>query len=94
MTDSRTRAGDPLTRRQFPELTKDEIARIAVLEPGARLEQGSVYLDLADVEAGPFVALGSESIVEGDRIVAKRDLDHEIWNRLAGDRTPRILRPA
>jgi hypothetical protein len=45
------------------------------------------------VEAGPFVALGSEVIDDRDRIVAKRDLDHEIWNRLAGDPTPRNLKP-
>ncbi len=90
---AKSRAGDPETRRQLAAMTKDEVARVPVLEPGARLEQGSVYLDLDDVEAGPFVALGSEVIDDRDRIVAKRDLDHEIWNRLAGDRTPRNLKP-
>ena len=86
--------GDGRTRRQFAELTKGEVARIPVLQPGAQLEQGSVYLDLDDIEAGPFVALGSEEVREGDRIVSKRDADYEIWNRLAGHREPRILRPA
>jgi hypothetical protein len=86
--------GDGKTRRQFAELTKDEVARIPVLQPGAQLEQGSVYLDLDDIEAGPFVALGSEDVTEGDRIVSKRDADYEIWKRLAGSRQPRTLRPA
>lgn len=86
--------GGSETRRQFAELTKDEIDRIPVLEPGAQLEQGSVYVDLDDLDAGPFVALGSEEVVEGDRLVAKRDTDYETWNRLAGDREPRVLRPA
>jgi len=90
---AKSKPGDAETRRQLAAMTKDEIARVPVLEPGARLEQGSVYLDLDDVEAGPFVALGSEVIDRRDRIVAKRDLDHEIWNRLAGDRTPRDLKP-
>jgi len=85
--------GDAETRRQFAELTKDEIDRIPVLRPGATLEQGSVYLDLDDLESGPFVALGSEVVNEGDRLVAKRDTDHEMWNRLGGKREPRVLRP-
>ena len=85
--------GGSETRRQFVELTKDEIDRISVLLPGATLEQGSVYLDLDDLEAGPFVALGSEGVTDGDRIVAKRDVDYETWNRLADDREPRVLKP-
>lgn len=89
----KTASGDPQTRRQFPDLTRDEIDRIPVLEPGNRLEQGSVYLDLDDVESGPFVAVGSESVSDGDRLVAKRDADYEIWNRLVGDRQPRTLTP-
>jgi hypothetical protein len=84
---------DPETRRAFPELTRDELERLTVLRPGARLEQGSVYVDLSDLEAGPFVALGSEEVSEGDRILSKRDTDYEMWNRIAGDREPRRLRP-
>lgn len=89
----KTAAGDPETRRQFPEMTKDEIDRIPVLRPGTSLDQGSVYLDLDDLEAGPFVAIGREIVSEDDRIVAKRDTDYETWNRLAGDREPRTLTP-
>jgi hypothetical protein len=86
--------GGSETGRQFAGMTKDEIARIPVLSIGATLEQGSVYLDLDDLDSGPFVALGSEAVAEGDRMVAKRDADYEMWNRLAGDREPRILKPA
>jgi hypothetical protein len=84
---------DPETRRAFPELSKDELDRLIVLRPGARLEQGSVYVDLDDLDAGPFVALGSEEVSEGDRIRSKRDTDYEMWNRIVGDREPRRLRP-
>lgn len=80
--------GDHETRRQFADLTKDEVDRIPVMKPGSRLEQGSVYLDLDDTDAGPFVAVGSEAVVEGERFVAKNDTDYETWNRLAGDREP------
>lgn len=86
--------GGTEARRQFAEMTKDELDRIPVLEPGTHLEQGRVYLDLRDLEAGPFVAIGSEEVGGSDRMVAKRDVDYETWNRLAGDREPRILRPA
>lgn len=86
--------GGTQERRQFAELSKDELDDIPVLEPGAHLEQGRVYLDLRDLEAGPFVAIGSEEVRDDDRIVAKRDADYETWNRLAGDREPRTLKPA
>lgn len=88
-----TSVRDPETRRQFADLSRDEIDRIPVLAPGARLEQGSTYLDLEDMEAGPFVAIGNEEVVEGDRLIAKRDTDYEMWSRLTGDREARVLRP-
>jgi hypothetical protein len=64
-----------------------------VLEEGARLEQGGVYVDLADLEAGPFKAIGGQEADTRTRYVAKRDTDHELWNELAGDREPRVERP-
>lgn len=84
---------DKLSFDELPDLTDDELRRIPVLEPGSRLEQGSVYLDLDDLEAGPFRAIGSREVRSGQRYVPKRDADYEIWNRLTGDREPRDERP-
>lgn len=74
-------------------LTPDEMARLTVLTEGTGLEQGGVYLDLNDAGSRPFKALGSQEAGPSNRYVAKRDLDHELWNKLAGDREPEIERP-
>jgi hypothetical protein len=58
---------------------------ITVLAPRTRLQQGSTYLDLEDLDRGPFVALAGQVVGEGQLIAAKSDLDHESWNVLTGD---------
>ena len=75
-------------------LSPDQMARLSVLEEGARLEQGGVYVDLADPAAGPFKAIGGQEASSRQRYVAKRDTDHELWNRIVGDREPEVARPA
>ena len=65
-------------------LRRDELARLQVLEPGTRLEQGAVYLDLDDLPAGEFTAMGNQHETAGRRYVAKRDTDYELWNGLLG----------
>jgi hypothetical protein len=88
-------AADKDLHEQLPELTNDELARIPIVERGVRLEQGGTYLDLNDRSRGPFRALGSQEAGAHNRYVAKKDVDYELWNRLAGDdRTPEIERPA
>jgi len=75
-------------------LGADEIARLLVLESGARLEQGGTYLDLDDLGRGPFKAIGSHVVGERDRYVAKREVDYELWNRLVGQgREAAVERP-
>ena len=66
------------------ELQADELKQLQVLDPGARLEQGGVYLDLNDLTGGEFTAMGGQEAVPGSRYIAKRDTDHELWNRLLG----------
>lgn len=66
-------------------LNGDELASMRYLEPGARLEQGQSYLDLNQVSGGPFTPTGSRSVEEGDRIVAQRDIDPELWRKLVGE---------
>jgi hypothetical protein len=89
-------AGDrdkKLTER-FPELSDDELGRLAIIDSGTPLPQGSVFLDLNDPKAGPFKAIGGQEAAPGQRLIAKSETDYELWNRLAGrDDTPRIERP-
>ena len=75
-------------------LSGEELNRLAVLEEGVALDQGAVYLDLNDLGRGPFKALGGTQAGRGDRIVAKRDVDYELWNRLVGqDEETEVERP-
>ena len=75
-------------------LSGEELNRLAVLAEGAALDQGAVYLDLNDMGRGPYKALGGTEVGRGDRIVAKRDVDFELWNRLVGqDEETAVERP-
>ena len=92
--ESAPAAADKTLRGRLQMLSGEELNRLAVLEPGTRLDQGATYLDLNDLARGPFKAVGGQEAARGDRLVAKRDTDYELWNRLAGDdRDPEIERP-
>ncbi len=75
---------DKALHRKLDMLSGEELNRLAVLETGASLDQGAVYLDLNDMARGPYKALGGAEVGPADRIVAKRDVDYELWNRLVG----------
>ena len=92
--ESTPAADDRQLTGKLDALSADEIARLAVLEPGTRLDQGATYLDLNDIGRGPFKALGGHEARAHNRYVAKRDTDYELWNRLVGDDAePRVERP-
>lgn len=91
--ESAPAADDKRLQARLPGLDAEELARLSVLETGARLEQGGTYVDLNDLGGGPFKALGGQQAGERNRYVAKRDIDYELWNRLVGDAEPRIERP-
>jgi hypothetical protein len=92
--ESEAAVADKVLHERLPGLDSDELARLAVLEPGVRLEQGGVYLDLNRIADGPFKALGGHEASAANRYIAKRDTDYELWNRLAGrDDAPEIERP-
>ena len=94
MEESAPATDDKVLHNRFPELTNEELARLQVLEPGTRLEQGGTYVDLNRLVDGPFKALGGHEASQRDRYVAKRDTDYELWNRLVGeDDQPEIERP-
>ena len=76
------------------QLTDDELSRLAIIDPGTPLPQGSVFLDLNDLNAGPFKAIGGQSAEKGQKLIGKSETDYELWNRLAGrEDTPTIERP-
>jgi hypothetical protein len=86
---------DKVLHETLRDLTNDELARLAVLEPGTRLEQGGVYIDLNRLGDGPFQAIGGHEASRANRLISKRDTDYELWNLLAGnDANPEIERPA
>jgi hypothetical protein len=88
-------ADDKDIRNELPELNGAELSRLTVLEPGVRLEQGGMYIDLNARENGPFKAIGGHVAQPGERLVAKRDIDYDLWNRLTGDdQNVDIERPA
>lgn len=90
---SRSAADDKRLPGRLQTLDPQELARLTVLKLGTRLEQGSVYLDLDDLERGPFKALAGQEATRGNRYVSKRDTDYELWNRLAGHREAEVERP-
>jgi hypothetical protein len=75
---------DKAATRLLPSLTDAELRRLVILEPGTPLEQGSTYVDLTDLGLGPFTAMGGEAVGPGSRLVAKRETDYRLWNRLVG----------
>lgn len=92
--ESRPAAADKTLHNRLPDLDAAELSRLSVLETGAALEQGGTYLDLDDLDRGPFKAIGGQEAGAGNRYVAKRDTDYELWNRLSrGDREAEIERP-
>jgi len=93
--ESAPAAADKGLRERLGDLAPAELARLAVLEPGTRLQQGGTYVDLNDAARAPFTALGGHEAGPETRYVAKRDTDHELWNRLVGQgRGVEVERPA
>jgi hypothetical protein len=93
--ESRAASDDKQLQQRLDDLDGAELAQLAVLETGARLRQGGTYVDLNDRGRQPFTALGGQEAGPEHRYVAKRDTDHELWNRLVGQgREVEVERPA
>jgi hypothetical protein len=92
--ESRSAGDDKDLHARLAILDDDQLARLLILQPGARLEQGGTYVDLNDPSRQPFKALGSQEAGADHRYVAKRDTDYELWNLLVGQgRDVEIERP-
>lgn len=93
-TETRAAVDDKKLHQRLPDLTSAELGNLAVLERGTQLEQGSVYLDLNGPARKPFRALGGQAAEEHNRLIAKRETDYELWNRLVGqDEETELVRP-
>lgn len=76
-------AGTVASRPSIAEtIDEAELASLPILKPGAQLEAGGVYVDLNSHEPAPFKALEGQVAGTGNRYIARRDVSHELWNRL------------
>jgi len=57
------------------EFSDDELDRIPILPPGARLEANATYINLREKPAREFTAEGKEDVAAGDYIVPKNQVD-------------------
>jgi hypothetical protein len=64
--------------------TMDELRQILVVAPGARLEQGATYVDLADLDRNEFTATGAMVAGRGQWLVPKKEAPAPFWNRILG----------
>ena len=87
-TDSRDASLDKNLYDILPDFTKDELRRIRTVPRGQRLKSGATYVDVRFREAGALTAHGEEE-VHDELLVAKNDVDYEIWDKLLG-RTERL----
>jgi hypothetical protein len=69
---------------QEAALIGDDFAHMPYLEVGTELTADETYLDLNNLGSGPIIAPASRTVERGDRIVAKGNLDPELWTKLAG----------
>jgi len=92
--DSIPASDDKQLRTEMPGLHADDLKRPSILKAGTQLDQGSVYVDLNDLERSPFKAMGDQEASDDTRYVAKRDTDYEMWGRLVGQgRSAVVERP-
>lgn len=82
VTETRAEADQSGDERRLPPLTADELAHLPIVKPGTQLEPSGVYFDLNHPQRGPFKALAGQESGSGDRYVARRDVDFELWTRL------------
>jgi hypothetical protein len=64
------------------EFRDDELKRIPVMPPGARLESNATYINFRESEPQEFTAEGNEELTETDLVVPKAEVDYELWNKL------------
>jgi hypothetical protein len=92
--DSTPASDDKEVQAKLNQFNDADLSRLSVLDYGTQLQQGSVYLDLNDMDRGPFKAIGGDEAGPANRYIAKSETDYEMWNRLVGqNETVEIDRP-
>ena len=69
------------------KLPNQELKQIPVLDTGTRLQEGAVYLDLRNLDGGPFQGMNNREVGADDAFTAKSHLDHEQFAYLTGATT-------
>jgi hypothetical protein len=69
-------------------LTEEEIGALPILKPGSKLEPGGVYIDLSHPHTAPFKAIEGQVAGTGNRYIARRDVPHDVWNRVVESELP------
>jgi len=77
--------------RRYSGLADDDLRQIPILPVGTRLDQGSVYFDLNDVDRGEIHAIGDMEAGPENYYVPKSEVDYQLWNRLIGVRNEERL---
>jgi hypothetical protein len=67
---------------ELADVSDDARDRLTILVPGTRLEAGGTYVDLDDLASGPFTGRDADVVPDGRRIVSKKAIDFELWNRI------------
>lgn len=86
--DARTAYDVKDIHRRLNEFRDDELKQIPVLPPGARLQQGATYIDLAHKQPREFTATGDMTAKQDNCYVPKDSVDYQLWNRLIGVQNP------
>lgn len=89
--DSRTAYDFKDVHNRLSEMDDDVLRGIPILPEGTRLEQGAVYFDLRDPDAGELKARGDMVAGPGQALAPKAAVDHYTWNWLIGVRDPERL---
>lgn len=69
----------------------EDLKRIPVIAPGSRLQQGAVYLDLAQPSPQEFTATGDMEARRSNLFIPKAETPYWLWNRLIGVQNPERL---
>lgn len=78
----------------LPDLSSDEPGRLAIIDPGTAPSRGAIHLDPNNLEKRPFKGIDGHEADPTQRLNAKSETDHELWNRLAGrEGDPTLERP-
>lgn len=73
---------DNAVHRRATDQSSDSTFALSELNLGSPLEPGGVYLDLARITRGPFVAVPGQVAGSRNRYVARRDVSCASWRHL------------